>query len=639
MRYTLPVAVFAAAFPISTQAQGVEDFFLGRLILAAGLSPAPEAAVPRAVTVVTGEDIRARGIDQVAEALRFVPGVAISRDSGPGGMTQLRLRGTESRHTQIIIDGVRVEAAQDGYADLGGLQTADIEQIEIIRGPQSAFFGSNSIGGVVSITTRRAEEPGVSGQTALEAGSDGTVGLNFQVGVRDERGGLTLSGIARNEGGWDISDTPGGERDGLRNRTLSLSGDWQVTENWRAGFLLRARNQNYDFDQFVFGAPTVDEIIADAPFTGRVQERIGSVFAEGDLVDGRLQLSLRASRFTFDRQTFDAFPSDTSTDRNEFAIRGVWALDGAAVSSSRHTLGFGVDRMSEGFVNNDADLVFDPAQLERQSRRVTGAALEYRGNLAEGLDVQAGVRRDVNNAFRDATTWSVGLSYAIPNTGTRLRFSGGTAVQNPTLFAQFGFANNFEGNPNLRPERSRGWDIGVDQQILGGQGTVSLTLFDNRISDLISSAATETGTTPVNIDGTSRHRGAELALDAQATETLRLRAAYTYTDARNPEGERLLRRPRHEGTLGVDWQATEATNLSLDMRRVVNNLDNEFSTFVGVPVRLPDYTVFNLSANHQINDRLTLTARVDNLTNRRYQEVLGYAAKPRTVYVGLSTRF
>mgnify|MGYP000176561175 CR=1 FL=1 len=642
----LTTAAAAAAFLTVPAAASAQDNasdgpfrFLGRLILAAGLSPAPEAAVPRAVTVVTGEDMRARGIDQLADALRFVPGIAISRDSGPGGMTQLRMRGTETRHTQIILDGVRIDTAQDGYADLGGLQAADIERIEVIRGPQSAFFGSNSIGGVVSITTRRATEPGVSGQAGIEAGSDGTVGLDFQVGFREARGGLTLSGIARNDGGWDISDSPGGRRDGLRNRTLTLSGDWQVTEAWRAGFMLRARNQGYDFDRFVFGAPTVPGIIVEADYTGVVQERIGSVFAEGDLAEGRLRLSLRASSFRLDRKTFDGFPSDTTTDRTEFAVRGVWALDGGTLDTARHTLGFGVDRMSEGFVNNDPALVFNPNQLIRQSRRVIGVALDYRGELAEGLDVQAGVRRDLNDAFRDATTWSLGLSYAIPATGTRLRVSGGTAVQNPTLFAQFGFANTFVGNPDLRPERSRGWDIGVDQSILGGQGTVSVTLFDNRIFDLIGSAATPDGTTPVNVVGTSRQRGAELGLDAQVHDRVRLRAAYTYTRARNPAGERLLRRPRHEATLGVDWQATDATRVSLDLRRVVDNLDNEFSTFVGVPVRLPDYTLVNLSASHRINDRLELTARVNNLTNRRYQEVLGYATQPRTAYVGLRSSF
>ena len=193
----LTTAAAAAAFLTVPAAASAQDNasdgpfrFLGRLILAAGLSPAPEAAVPRAVTVVTGEDMRARGIDQLADALRFVPGIAISRDSGPGGMTQLRMRGTETRHTQIILDGVRIDTAQDGYADLGGLQAADIERIEVIRGPQSAFFGSNSIGGVVSITTRRATEPGVSGQASSasvtplpsRSGQPSSVARPFSVG-------------------------------------------------------------------------------------------------------------------------------------------------------------------------------------------------------------------------------------------------------------------------------------------------------------------------------------------------------------------------------------------------------------------------------------------------------------------------
>ena len=607
--------------------------FLGQLILAAGLSPAPEAALPRSVTVIEGDEIRERGIDQAAEVLRSVPGVAISRDSGPGGMTQLRLRGTETRHTQIILDGVRIDTAQDGYADLGGLQAADIERIEVIRGPQSAFFGSNTIGGVVSITTRRATEPGFSGQVGLEVGSNSTTGLDFQLGYRGERGGLTLSGIMRNDGGWDISGTPGGDRDSLRNRTLNLSGDWQLTDEWRIGFLLRGRNQSYDFDRFNFGVPTIPEIVTDADFAGAVQERIGSVFAEGDLIDGRLRLTLRASKFRFDRQVTASFNSDSSTDREEFAIRVQWALDGATVDSARHTLGFALDRLSESYTDIGRDLDFGP-------RSVTGIALDYRGELAEGLDVQLGLRRDRNSDFRDATTWSAGLSYALADSGTRFRVSGGSAVQNPSLIAQFGFFNTFRGNPTLRPERSQGWDIGVDQQVLGSSGQISLTYFDNRIFDLIGTETVAGITRPVNIDGTSRQRGVELGFDADVTERVRLRGAYTFTDARNPAGDRLLRRPRHEAALGLDWQATVDTSLSVDLRRVVNNLDTRaLPDFTSVPFRLPDYTRVDVSATHRLNDRVSLHARVHNLTDRRYQEVLGYATQPRTLYVGLRANF
>lgn len=637
----LPSVALAAAIlgiPGASSAQEEPITFLGRLILAAGLSPSPEAALPRAVTVITGDEIRERGIDQAVEAIRSQPGVAVNRSGGPGSLTQLRLRGTEGRHVQVILDGVRLDPAQNGEFDFAGLQTADIERIEIIRGPQSVFFGSNTIGGVVSITTRQATEPGLSGGLGIEAGSDGTTAQNFQLGLRGERGGLTFSGVARNEGGWDIADvfgTGGGTRDGMRNRTLNLAGDWQLSDDWRIGFLLRGRNQRNDSDAFNFGAADIEGIVTDADNVANLQERIGSVFAEGDLIDGRLRLTLRASRFRLDTQRFGSGVQngDDRADRTEIALRGVYALDGATAEMARHTLGFGLDRISESYTDFDRGLTFGP-------RRTTGLALEYRGNLAEGLDVQAGIRHDLNDRFSNTTTWSLGVSYAFAESGTRLRASAGTAVQNPTLFGQFGFSNNFVPNPDLRPERSRGWDLGIDQDLFGGRAQLSFTLFDNRITDLISSTASAAGFTPINLDGTSRRQGAELGLDAALTDRLGLRLAYTYTDARSPEGARLVRRPRHEATLGLDWQATDMTRVSLDMRRVQDNLDTRFfPDFSSQAVRLPDYTLFNLSATHRLNDRVSLHARINNLTDRRHQEVLGYAAQPRTVFVGLRASF
>lgn len=648
MRHILPAAVFAAVFPVTAAAQETDDFFLGRLILAAGLSPAPEAALPRSVTVIEGDEIRERGINQAVEAIRSLPGVSANRAGGPGGMTNLRVRGTESRHVQVILDGVRMDDTDAGAFDFAGLQTADIERIEVIRGPQSVFFGSNTIGGVVSITTRQATEPGVSGTLGVEAGSDRTMGLDLRLGLRGERGGLTFSGILRNEGGYDVSDVlrlGGGQRDGMRNRTLNLSGDYQLTDDWRVGFLLRARNQHNESDPEVsFPLPpvtAVEDIAYDRNDFGRIRERMASAFAEGDLVDGRLRLTLRASRLERDRGFFEnaVQSQDATSDRTELAMRGVWALDGGTVDTARHTLGFGLDHMDEGFVHNNPALVFDPSQLIRQSRSLTGLSLEYRGNLAEGLDVQAGLRRDVNDRFRDATTWSVGVSYALPGTGTRLRASAGTAVQNPTLLDQFGFIpGTFVGNPALRPERSRGWDIGIDQTIMDGAGQLSLTYFQNTIHDRIMPVFGVV-TTVDNSAARSTRKGVELGFEGRIADQVTLRANYTYTDARGEAGERLTRRPRHEGALGVDWDATDLTRLSLDIRRVVGNLDQGFA-LVGMPtLRLPDYTLVNLSATHRLTDQVSLHARVNNLTNRRYQEVLGYAGQPRTFYVGLRRNF
>lgn len=642
----LPSAVLAATILALPGAAGAQDgsfTFLGRLILAAGLSPAPEAALPRAVSLVTGDELRERGIDQAVDALRALPGVAVNRSGGPGGLTQVRLRGTEGRHVQVILDGVRLDPAQNGEFDFSGLQTADIERIEVIRGPQSVFFGSNTIGGVISITTRRATEPGFSGHVGIEGGSDGTVGLDFQLGLRGERGGVTVSGIGRNEGGYDISGTPGGQADGMTNRTLNVAGDYQLSDDWRVGFLLRGRNQINQTDPQQYGAGPISDIVFDRDDFTRFQERIASLYAEGDLADGRLRLTLRASRFLRHGQHFDnaAQSSDDTADRTEFALRAIWALDGGTPDTARHTLAFGADRTTEGFVNNDPAYVWDPSQLVRQSRTNTGLSLEYRGTLSEGLDIQAGIRHDLNDRFANFTTWSFGLSQAITASGTRLRASVGTGVQNPTLFNQFGFIpGSFIGNPDLQPEQSLGWDIGFDQTVLGGNGQVSLTYFDNRLTNRIYT--TGFPSTPVNATGRSRRSGIELTFDGRITDRLRLRGGYTFTDARGESGERLVRRPRHEIGLGLDWDASDRTLVSIDARGVFDNLDNDFRGFAFDPPaihRLPDYALVHLAVTHRLNDRLSLHARINNLFDHPYQEVLGYAGQGRTFYVGLRTQF
>lgn len=643
-------AVLAALAAAPAAAQTAPVTFLGRILAAAGLSPAPEASIGRSVTVVTGDDLQERGGEQLADALRRVPGAAVTRTGGPGGMTHLRLRGTEGRHTLVLVDGVRMDTPQNGEFDFAGLQTADIERIEIVRGPQSVFFGSNTIGGVVAITTRRGTEPGFSGHAGTEAGSDGTLGADFLLSQRGERGGLSLSGVVRNEGGWDVSATPGGERDGMRNRTLNLAGDWQLTEDWRIGFLLRERRQLNDTDPQWYGLGPIETIVRDGDDWTRTRERVASVYAEGDLLDARLRLTLRASRYVVDTlgqsTSLDfvdptiGFPGmfDNTGDRTEFALRGVYALDGGSAEGARHSLGFGLDRMAEGYVINRFE--YDPSQLVRQSRTLTGLSLEYRGELAQGLDLQLGVRRDLNDRFRDFTTWSTALSWSLPQTGTRLRLSAGTGVQNPSLIAQFGFIpNTYEGNPDLVPEQSRGWDIGVEQDL--GGGTLSATYFDNRLSNrIISVYDPSTGISrPDNAPGSSRRRGVELAYDGQIAAALWLRAAYTYTDARGEAGEQLARRPRHEATLGLDWDATDRTRLSMDIRRVVGNHDLDWRGYAGTTVPLPNVTLVHLAASHRLNGRVSLHARINNVMDRPYQEVLGYAGQGRTFYVGLRANF
>jgi len=644
---TASLSTISLALATAQPALAQTPYHLDAIIISGGLSPVPRAAFGRSVSVLTADELRDRQIDQVTDALRALPGVAVNRTGGPGGLTQVRLRGTEGRHVQVILDGVRLDPPQNGEFDFAGLQVADIERIEVLRGPQSTFFGSNTIGGVISITTRRAIQPSFSGEAGLEAGSDRTIGGNLALNWRGNRGGLRFSAVGRNEGGFDISRTPGGERDGMDNRTLMLSGDYEMGEAVRLGFMLRQRHQTNHYDPQRYDQGPISEIVFDRNDYRRLQERLGSVFAEADVMDGRLRLLARASRFEIDNQRYtDGIQgSDDSAGRTEISLRATLALDTDHVDSARHSLGLGIDRQRESFRNNDPAFTYDPSQMIPQSRSLTGVALEYRGQLAAGLDLQLGLRRDLNDRFSDFTTYSAALSWSLPESGTRLHGSIGTGVQNPSLFQQFGFVPDaFEGNPDLVPEQSRGWDIGVEQALWDGRALASAVYFDNRLTNrIISTPGSAPGISrPDNASGVSRRRGVELGLEADLTDRLMMRASYTFTDARGEAGEQLVRRPRHELGLNLNYAAGDRTTLTLDARGVAGNHDLDFrgNAFTDTPVvRLADYAVVHLAASYRLNDRADLTARINNVFNRDYYEVLGYGTQGRTLYLGVQSRF
>ena len=201
-------------------------------------------------------------------------------------------------------------------------------------------------------------------------------------------------------------------------------------------------------------------------------------------------------------------------------------------------------------VANDPALVFDPSQLDERTRGLFGLAAEYRGVFFERLDLQLGVRHDVNDSFADATTWSAGASYRIASTGTRLHASAGTGVQNPTLFEQFGFIpGQWAGNPDLEPEESFGWDAGVEQRLWDDRLVVDATYFRQDLTNEIGTTylppAFAVGT-PVNQPGVSKRQGVEIASTLYVSEGVTVGLTYTWLDAQDPDGQVEVRRPEHE---------------------------------------------------------------------------------------------
>ncbi|MEM8570645.1 MAG: TonB-dependent receptor [Pseudomonadota bacterium] len=633
---------------------------LDPIILSGGLTPIPQTAFGRSSTVIDSEALEQQNERYVADVLRTVPGVSVSRSGSFGGLTQVRIRGHEGNHTLVLIDGVEVNSVDQGEFDFGGLVTADIDRIEVLRGPQSSIYGSNAIGGVISITTKRATTPGFSTTVEADVGSDETFGGLIAVRRGFEQGGLSFSASHRDTGGFDVSGS-GGEDDGDQNTTLNFTGDYEFMPGFRVGGTLRSVNRRSDFDDFNFGAPTTDGLVTDSDNHTDVDDLFGSAFAEVDAFGGRLANRVGLTYAKTDRESKnDGTPTaDNSGERVTLSYLGTVALDTPTVASARQTMSFAVQYEEENYKENNPDIVFDPGQLSRRERSQAGYVLEYRGSFDVGLDLQASVRYDDNDEFKDFTTYAVGLSQMLPNATTRLHASAGTGVQNPTLIEQFGFFDDFQGNPDLEPEQSTGFDIGFEQIFAGGAGLIDVTYFQEDLTDTIGREfVPETERfQPVNLDGTSHRRGVEVTGAYIISDAFDVSLAYTYLDATEEVptedgGTRdvvEVRRPEHELYLQGTYRfPNDQTSVNVGIQYVSGLYDLDFKTASFISgefdddfdrVKLDDYTLVDVSFRHDFNELVTLTGAINNLFDQDYQELEGYATQGLVAYLGLTATF
>ena len=632
---------------LSSNAAANEPLLLDELVVSGGLTPVPVKEYGRASTVITSQELQDRQTVHLVDVLRTVPGVAVNRTGAAGGFTQVRIRGNEGNQTLVLIDGVEANSIEGGEYDFGGLIAADIERIEVLRGPQSSFYGSNAVGGVISIITKRATEPGVTVGGSLEGGTDTSVGGSAFVRAATDKVRFSFAIAGQRVGGFDTSADPGGEQDEDRNITVNSRIDGAVTEALTVGGAFRMTDRRSDTDPETFGAPDKQSLVFDRDDGVERREIFGSIFADLALLGGRVETRTSVDYLLTDNKRFTSGvrSSDDTGDRLGASAQATVALDAATVADADHTFSFAGEFQRETFRNNDAALVFDPSQLATQSRNLFGIIAEYRGTFFDRLDLQGSIRHDFNDDFEDTTTFAVGASYRLEVSGSRLHASAGSGVQNPTFFEQFGFIpGRFNGNPNLKPEKSMGFDVGVEQQFWGGKAVVDVTYFFQELEDEIFTnfpPPTFIGT-PFNDNGDSRRQGVELKLNVYPTDGLSIGVNYTYLDAKDFDGGREVRRPRHEGGIVANYRFFDnRASVTADARFVADNFDSDFRnpSFGAQDVKLGDYAVVNLSGSFDVNENVQVYGRVNNLFDTNYEEVFGYATQGLTGYAGVRLRF
>ena len=605
------------------------------VVVTASFQPIQLKQSGSAITIISAKDIENSQATIVSDLLRDVPGLAVSRSGVMGSSTQLRVRGSEGNHVLVMIDGIEVnDPSQSDEFNWGHMPAMGIERIEVVRGSQSSLWGSDAMAGVINIITKQSDAP-FQGGAYSEAGSHGANHTGFNVGGSGEKYHINLSGAHISTDGENIS-REGGEKDGYRNSTLNLKAGLQPLENLSFTLIGRQTEGENEFDPAPIAFPV------DGDEESKFRQRFARVQADLSLLEDRWQQRVAVS---VSRHNNKNLTDGSLTGKNSSRKKQLSYLSTLSWAESTQQLSFLVEHETEDFSQRGIVQPWGDPNQDR-SRKNDGLALEYRVTLWDALTLAASVRHDDNSEFKNANTRRFEASYALPDSDTRLRAVYGTAVKNPSFSERFGFFTNFQGNPDLQPEESKSWEVGIDQTLLDGNLLLGVTYFRARLKNEIDGFVFDPMTfafTSENVDGTSNREGVEVSLDASLSDRLTAKASYTYTDAteRNDTRREIdeIRRPRHLASASINWLAMNNLNLSLNVQYNGEQKDQDFNSFPATTETLDDFTLVNLAANYQVNKQLSFYTRLENLMDENYEEVLGYQTLERGVYVGVRYNF
>jgi vitamin B12 transporter len=651
-RAVLAFAVLSATSTLGARADQLPD-----IVVTADRVEEPIGQTGASVTVIHAAEVEKLGMKGVADVLRGAAGLDVDESGGAGAATQVHLRGATPGQTLVLIDGVRIgdAAATDGSVDFGNLAPVDIDRIEILRGPQSALYGSDAMGGVINIITRKGSKAPRRNVT-VEAGSYGTLSTRATLSGGDDRWTYSLGvNLLHSDGfpryGYRI-DRP--LYDGAGDLLPALPADDPTDKGGLAGRFSYKINADASIDAgfSLFGnALRFDNpyaYVASDVFSSYNHSRAligdGFVRANFDALGGKLRNTLTVFSNVTDRDIWEA-EGCYKADYTPFNCRSGYlgARYGAEYQGDLKLGGFG------DFVfgaRNETELARssqDPIPLNASfnpidAQQITNSLFaEQRFSPIERLDVTIGGRVDAIEGGQTFETWRATAAYRIDETGTKLRASAGAGAKAATLyqrFSQFGFAG-------LAPEQSFGYDFGVDQTLFDGRATLSATVFDTRYRDLIDFA--DVGCTQAQLAagggcyynvGRADTRGVELSGDVTLVpDVWRARASYTYLDARDLDNNTpLLRRPRNKGALSLIYDGIAKLEVEGRLTLVGSRLDYNYPA----DVTLAPYAKLDALANYKVNDNLALFGRIENLTDARYEEVYNYGVAGRSYYAGIS---
>lgn len=603
----------------------------------------PVGQIPNSITVITREELQQEQRRTAPDALQTVPGLNIVQTGGPGGLSSVLIRGTNSNQVKVLVDGVDVSNSSDSRFDFSQLLTNNLARIEVLRGPQSGLYGSDAIGGVISFITQKGEGP-AQAYASVEGGSYGA--FNQSTGVS---GSTDRFNYAFNIAHYRVDElpvtpyylVPPGEArldNSYDNMTYSTKLGFEASKDVTVNFVASYIDSTYKFNG-------LSNCLFTAPFTCYQEpenstQHYQQFWTRGEgvwsLFDGRFTNYFGLSYNDIRSNTVDPWPGDASASIYE-GERVKYDWRGVAELAPGQTFLVGLERKDESL-----DIIEDTsASTGRHSTGDTGAWAQIQSEWEKRVFLNANIRFDDDDSFGGHTTWRLAGAYIAPYTETKLKASYGAGFKAPTLYDLYVNipAFNYYGNPNLKPETSEGFDAGFEQPLFEDRVRFGSTYFHNDIKDLIQYTFLPSGISTLENVGKALTYGAESFASFAVTPEWKLRVDYTYTMATDQDtGQELLRRPKNKVSVTSIWKALDDLTLSATLNYVGPWQEQSIANNYAPGYISSGYTTVNLAANYAATENITLFGRIDNLFDRQYENPAGYLQPGFGIYAGVKIK-
>lgn len=629
-------SVLLAQAPDSTKLYNMSE-----VVVTATKTKTPEPEVGSSISVIDSTDISRSGNSSVFGLLKDQYGLSYTQQGAPGSLSYIYLRGADPGQTLVLIDGVDMNMPNDpsNTYDFADLPLDNINRIEILRGPQSTLYGSNALAGVINILTKEGygrpklfistEAGSYNTYKAMGGVSGGSDLINYSV---------TL-GRFKSDGFSSASSKYGNtEKDGTSNFNASSRFGFNILRNFKLNLFARYTKANTGFDQH--GGEYGD----DPTYVYGLEEFAYNAEGELSLLGGMWHQTFGASylrnvrKYSFDSTLYN--PASSSSIYNGSRLNLSWQNDFNIADNNVATIGMELEKeqaISDYYYSSSSTGLFASVFPNNQTT-TAGLYLQDQVNVDERLFGTFGIRYDNHSRFGSVVTFRIAPAYLISRTGTKIKATYGTGFKAPSLFYLFDPAY---GNANLKPERSAGWDAGIEQYFWNENTTVGLNYFQNQYTDLFGF---DNNFKTINIDKAFTG-GIELYVKTNPVKNLIINFNYTLTKTKDESinsadyGRELIRRPKNKIDLDVNYTFNKKANALIQVIYVGQSYDTDFSVYPAARVELKSHTVVNLAALYKLSGMIELTGRINNLFNTYYEDILGYATPGLSGYAGIKFNF